>query len=75
MEKNVCGADRLVRAVLGVLLLWNLFRSSRQQEIDDRSITLSELLTVYAIAELSVNVFAQWCPANALLGINTCQNR
>lgn len=72
MEKNVCGGDRLVRALLGLLLLGGVLRSRRGGS--DRSFSLREILTVYAIAELSVNVFAQWCPLNALFGINTCRD-
>ena len=74
MEKNVCGVDRIARAALGVVLLAVLLRS-RRQTVDNRFISAPELLTVYALAELSVNVFAQWCPLNALLGIDTCRRR
>ena len=70
MEKNVCGADRLVRAVLWVLLVGGVLRSRRGG--DDRTISVPEVLAVYAIAELSVNVFAQWCPLNALFGFDSC---
>lgn len=73
MEKNVCGGDRIVRALLGAILLRRLLRS-RRRRIDDRIVTLSELLTVYALAELSINVFAQWCPLNALFGVDTCRS-
>lgn len=79
MEKNVCGLDRAVRALLGVLLLSVLIRSSGKRERDprgtraDRSVPVRRLLLVYAIAELSINVFAQWCPLNALFGIDTCR--
>lgn len=72
MEKNVCGVDRLARAILGVSLLSLLLRS-RKQTTDSRTISVSQILAVYVLAELSVNVFAQWCPLNALLGINTCR--
>lgn len=71
MEKNVCGIDRFARAVLGVFLLGILVRS-RRQTADDQSLSVSDLLTVYALAELSVNVFAQWCPLNALFDFNSC---
>lgn len=73
MEKNVCGGDRIVRALLGVLLVGYLLRS-RSGDDDNRTISLQELLTVYAVAELSVNVFAQWCPMNALFGVDTCRD-
>ena len=71
MEKNVCGADRLVRAVLWVLLVGGVVRS-RRRRADDRTISVPEILAVYAVAELSVNVFAQWCPLNALFGFDSC---
>lgn len=74
MEKNVCGLDRLVRTILGIFLLGSLL-VSRRRDADDRSISRPELLTIYAIAELSVNVFAQWCPLNAAFGFDSCQNR
>lgn len=74
MEKNVCGIDRLVRAILGVLLVGGVLASGRQ-DADERSIGGLELLAVYAIAELSVNVFAQWCPLNALFGFDSCRSR
>ena len=70
MEKNVCGVDRLVRAVLGLFLVSRLLRSRRGGS--DGTVPLGELLTVYAVAELSVNVFAQWCPLNALFGVDSC---
>ena len=75
MEKNVCGTDRFVRAVLGTVLLWVLFRSAGERETGDRSISVPRLLITYAIAELSINVFAQWCPLNALLGVDSCRDR
>lgn len=73
MEKNVCGVDRAARAVLGLLLVVILIRTSGRSDVEDATISLPKLLTVYALAELSVNVFAQWCPLNALLGIDTCR--
>ena len=71
MEKNVCGGDRLVRALLGLVLLGGLRRSRRGR---DRTVSVREILAVYAVAELSVNVFAQWCPLNALFGVDTCRD-
>lgn len=54
MEKNVCGVDRLARAILGVSLLSLLLRS-RKQTTDSRTISVSQILAVYVLAELSVN--------------------
>jgi hypothetical protein len=71
MEKNVCGVDRFVRAVLGLLLVTRLLRSQRGT---GETISLGQILTVYAVAELSVNVVAQWCPLNALLGFDSCSD-
>lgn len=71
MKKNVCGADRIARAGLGVYLLAYLLQSRRRRE-GTRSFSARELLLVYGIAELSVNVFAQWCPLNALFQIDSC---
>jgi hypothetical protein len=48
-----------------------LLRSWRGRS--DRTITIGEILTAYTVAELSVNVVAQWCPLNALLGVNSCR--
>lgn len=73
MKKNVCGVDRVERAVSGVLLAVVLLRASGRSEVDDGNIRLPRLLSVYALAELSVDLFTQWCPLNALLGIDTCR--
>lgn len=74
MKKNVCGLDRAVRALLWALLVLYSIGTSGRRDGDDRSVTAPRLLLAYATAELSVNVFAQWCPLNALFGINTCRD-
>lgn len=55
-------SDRIVPAIQDVFLVGVLLHSARQLEVNDRSISLRELLAVYALAERSANVFVQFGP-------------
>jgi len=74
VHTNVGGSDRIARAVVGVALLlagWWLHRSEGRER---RRRLLSTGLA-YAGAELLVTAVIQRCPVNALLGVNTCEQR
>ena len=62
MKSNVGGMDRMVRIVLGLVLL---------------GLTLSGQIGVWGwlgIVPLATGVLG-WCPPYSLLGINTCKTR
>ncbi|WP_303905353.1 YgaP family membrane protein [Thiohalomonas denitrificans] len=67
MKCNVGGADRTIRIVLGIVLLAiGLFYPLS---------TLWQTLALIVGAIGVVTGLVRFCPANALLGINTCQQQ
>ena len=67
MKPNVGGMDRTGRIVVGILLL--IVGLVAPIEMTWRIVTL----VVAAIALVTATV--RFCPANAILGINTCETK
>lgn len=63
MDRNVGGADRLVRLVGGLVLLGYGYRN--------RAETIGALAFI-AGSDILATAIIQRCPMNALLGIDTC---
>lgn len=72
MERNACGLDRALRligaAAIAALALWT---SGGVLDRDD-DVAIWQILAMYAASELAVTGLTQWCPANYLLGRDTC---
>lgn len=67
LPKNVCGAERKLRLFLGVVLAVVAVRALERGRGKQGS-------AIWVVAsELLFNVLTQFCPMNALLGRNTCQ--
>lgn len=64
MDRNVGGIDRVLRVVLGVVLLIVGYRN--------RGKTAGTLAFI-AGSDITVTAIIQRCPVNTLLGIDTCQ--
>lgn len=71
MERNVCGFERVVRIVVGAVLLSVALFPRRIRGRD--SITFGRVVAMYAGADLLLTGTVQWCPTNHLLGIDTCR--
>lgn len=64
MDRNVGGFDRVLRVVLGVDLLIAGYRNRERT---------AGTLAFVAGSDITATAIIQRCPANALLGIDTCQ--
>lgn len=64
MDRNVGGFDRALRVVLGIALLIVGYRN--------RGKTAGSLAFI-AGSDITATAIIQRCPANTLLGIDTCQ--
>lgn len=75
MERNACGADRLVRLAIGSVLALAalLARRGRGKPGQDGTVARWQILAFYAGAELLVTGLLQWCPLNYALGIDSCE--
>ncbi len=62
MERNVGGLDRRLRILGGIALLAYALRA--------RGIRRAG--TLFAGADLFLTAAVQWCPLNALFGVDTC---
>lgn len=70
MDRNVCGTDRRARLAIGAALLAVALIPGSENE---SAVSLRQVLAAYGAAEfLLINGTLQWCPLNALLGIDTC---
>lgn len=69
MEKNVCGADRKIRALLGIALAVVAVKALEREQAR-RGTALW-----FAAVELLFNALAQFCFVNRALGINTCREQ
>ncbi|WP_265109385.1 YgaP family membrane protein [Halosolutus halophilus] len=65
MDENVCGLDRALRVVGGIVLLLVGYRN--------RERTIGTLAFV-AGSDVVATAVIQRCPANALFGIDTCSH-
>ncbi|MFC6716097.1 DUF2892 domain-containing protein [Natrialbaceae archaeon GCM10025810] len=65
MDRNVCGADRALRVVVGLFLLATGYRA--------RDRTAGTLAFVLG-SDLLATAVIRRCPVNALLGIDTCSS-
>jgi hypothetical protein len=61
MQANVGGADRIIRIILGLVLLSLFF-------ILDGNARYLGLIGIVPIATALI----RWCPAYTLIGVNTC---
>jgi hypothetical protein len=61
MQANVGGADRIIRIILGLVLLSLVF-------ILDGNARYLGLIGIVPIATALI----RWCPAYTLIGVNTC---
>ncbi|WP_049928065.1 YgaP family membrane protein [Halopiger goleimassiliensis] len=66
MDKNVGGFDRTLRMLVGATLLLFGYRNR------DRTIGT---LAFVAGSDVFATAVIQWCPMNALFGIDTCGGR
>ncbi|TYL39641.1 DUF2892 domain-containing protein [Natronococcus pandeyae] len=64
MDRNVGGFDRVLRVVLGVALLIVGYQNRKKT---------AGTLAFVAGSDITATAIIQRCPANALLGIDTCQ--
>lgn len=74
MKRNVCGLDRTVRLIGGVVFILATILIGRRGRSRTHSTTVSlwRILAAYTAAELIITGYLQWCPGNYLLGIDTC---
>lgn len=71
VQQNVCGYDRVARVLGGVgLLLVGIALRARTTKRRTRRIGT---LTLASGVELLATAVVQWCPTNAALGVNTCE--
>lgn len=69
MKRNVCGVDRTVRLVVGIVLLAVALGSRGEDRVP-----IGRILAGYGAAELLlINGTLQWCPLNYLLGVDSCE--
>ena len=64
MTSNIGNTDRIIRIVAGIAVLASFF------VLDGNA----RLLALVGIVPLATGLF-RWCPAYALLGLNTCGTR
>lgn len=73
MRKNACGLDRTARLIVGTALAVLALGTSGGLTDRDDAMATWQLLAGFAAAELLATGLLQWCPANYLLGIDTCE--
>lgn len=71
LPKNVCGVERIARALGGLVLIAIALGLNRRST--DERISLGQLLVLYAGMDLVVTAIGQFCLTNYVLGINTCE--
>lgn len=69
MKSNVCGIERTLRFVIGILLLL-----AGTFVTFDTAAWLDGVLLVIGVV-LVATAAIQFCPLNLLLGINTCEQK
>lgn len=71
LPKNVCGIERIARALGGLVLIAFVLGLNRKST--DERIPLGRVLVLYAGMDLVVTAIGQFCLTNYVLGINTCE--